>query len=648
MPNLSIVLPAKNEEKRISKTLNVYGSYFDARKKELSIEILVVVNNSTDKTAKIVDDYSKKYPFIKKIETHYASGKGGAVALGFINATGDYIGFVDADGAIPPTEVSKLYSFISETSWLDGVIGRRDTSRTAMTIRRRLVSAIYNFYVKTLFDLKYIDTQCGVKIFTKDAAKQISAKLTSTGWAFDVNLLLLAKYLNLRVLDIPVIWKEKEGSKFSLYEAIIHLPLEFAILKRLQTFYSLKTAIVKLFKLEITPAKKGRKHILIYAWRDLKHPEMGGSEVYVHEIAKRLVKQYEVTVFTSKPSNLNYTDIIDGVNIIRRGGFLTVYFWAFYYYITYFSSNVDFVIDVENGIPFFTPLYAFKPKIMILHHMHKGQWFKQFSFPIAVVGYIIESFIMPFAYRKVPIVTVSPSTMSELKRVGFLDRLIYLAYNSIPAKTGHKFAKSETPVLLYHGRVKAYKRIEIAITALSKLTSLYPKIKMYVSGAGDHIDELQKYAKKLNVEKNIEFLGFVSDNKKWELMQKAWVFVMPSMKEGWGITIIEAASCATPAVGFDVPGVRDSIRNGQTGFLADDENDFYLKLRYLIETPKARKQMGVNCQSWSNMFSWNVSVKVFKTLIERQFKQKDLMSDKVYPWELDLRAESLTTLSNVK
>ncbi len=651
MKKLSIVIPAKNEEKRIAKTLSNYGAYFSVhRNKNFDIEIIVVVNASTDSTAKIVDRYAEKYSFIKKLETPYKSGKGGAVAYGFKEASGDYIGYADADGAVPASEIYRLYEFIDETPWLDAVVGSRELSQIKISLRRRLLMLLFNLYVRLLFQLPYNDTQCAAKIFKKRAAKSVASKLSNTGWAFDVNLLLLAKYLNFQVMERPVKWSEKEGSKFSIYAGLIKVPLEFLSLKRLETKFHLNNIASKLFKhtIERNSGSKGSKKVLILAWRDIKHPEAGGSEVYVHQIAKRLAKTHSVVLFTSRPGNLAAYDEIDGVSIFRKGTFITVYIWAFLYYIFYFRNKIDIIIDVENGLPFFTPFYSTKPKIMLLHHVHKGQWFKQFGLPVALFGYLTERFVMPTAYNSVPVVTVSPSSMYELRGLGFNDKRIFLAYNSIPPKVGGFFPKSKTPLLVYVGRVKAYKRLEIAIKALYYLQKVVPETSLVIAGAGDNLGNLEDYAKKLGVLNKITFEGFISERRKWELLQKAWVFLMPSSKEGWGITIVEASAAGTPAVGFNVPGVRDSIVDNVTGVLCQNENDFYSQVARLLADQKRRNILGSDGKKWASMFSWVSSAKVFESIIENISRSRSLLESKTYPWEVDLRSEAITSLFSNK
>jgi glycosyltransferase involved in cell wall biosynthesis len=628
----------------------VYGAYFTNRLDELDVEIIVIVVDTDDETAKIVNNYSQKYPFIKHIETDYNSGKGGAVALGFNKADGDFIGFVDADGAVPATEVYKLYEFLEETPWLDGVIGVRTKETTQISLKRRILKKIYNLYVKLLFKLPYQDTQCGAKFFRKKAAKAIARKLSHTGWTFDVNVLLVAKYLSFRIMEHPVSWSEKRGSKFSVYEALINVPRELLELRCLEVSYNVKKAVSKLLKF-VSPlvSKDECKSILIFAWRDLKHPGWGGSEVYIHEVAKRLARKHRVTVFTSKPGNLNHIDAIDNVRIVRRGNFVTVYPWAVYYYLKYFRKDTDFIVDVENGIPFFTPLFAArKPKVLLIHHIHKAQWFSQFNLTLAAIGYMLETYLMPHLYRKVPVVTVSPSSLEEIKEIGLNEKKIYLGYNSIPKRVGKSCKRSERPLMVYVGRIKAYKQLDLVIKKMPLLIKEFPHLKFTIAGTGDYLDELKVLAKRVGVTNNVDFLGFVSEEKKWELLQRAWVFVMPSMKEGWGITIMEAASCGTPSVGFNVGGVRDSIRDNYTGLLAEDEEQYYQKIRFLLRNSEVRDQLEESCKAWVGRFSWESTVDVFESLVETYCEGKDFLTDRAHPWELDVRTGAVTTLSNIK
>ncbi|OGC57042.1 hypothetical protein A3H26_03435 [candidate division WWE3 bacterium RIFCSPLOWO2_12_FULL_36_10] len=635
---LSIVIPAKNEEKRINRTLKTYGSFFAGQKLSNEIEIIVVVNNTFDSTLKIISEYSKKYPFIKALETKYASGKGGAVSLGFLMSKGEYVSYIDADGSVSPSEVLKLYNFIKETKSSDGVIAERKIK--SMTLKRHILSKFYNLIVSVLFDLPYKDTQCAVKIFKSEVAKNIARKLSNTGWTFDVNLLLVARKLNYKILEKEILWNEKDGSKFSLIDGLLRVPFELFSLKKLE----IVETVIHLFNRLKTHKRKGinkkKLNVLILSFKDIKQPGAGGAEVYIHEIAKRLAKKHNIFMFTSSSTSLSDKDVIDGVNITRKGRGLFVYFYAFIYYMLYFRHDMDLVIDTHKGIPFFTPLYSNKPKILLVHHVHKHMWFDEFFFPLALLGYFLELYIMPLVYKGISVVTVSPSSLTELRKIGFDDKKTYISYPAIQVKLKKAMKKTANPTMLYLGRLKEYKRIEYAIRALKKLLPEFPKLRLMIAGEGDYEKKLISLVKKLNLIKHVDFLGLVSEEEKVKLMQKAWVFLMPSKVEGWGITVMEAGALGTPSVGTNVLGLRDSIVDSKTGFLSDSFGEFTSNIRRLLINPNMRNEMGRNSKNRASKFSWNSSAEIFEHVIEAVNSKKDesLLSNKAYPWEVALRA----------
>jgi glycosyltransferase involved in cell wall biosynthesis len=240
--------------------------------------------------------------------------------------------------------------------------------------------------------------------------------------------------------------------------------------------------------------------------------------------------------------------------------------------------------------------------------------------------------------------------MQELVEIGFNPKNLYIGYNSIPPKVGALYtARYINPTILYVGRLKTYKRVEYAIKILPALKKKFPNIKLIIGGAGDVSGRIHALVRKLNLEQNVDFLGYISERKKWELLQKSWVFIMPSAKEGWGITIIEAAKCATPSVGFDVAGVRDSIQAGVTGLLAKDKSllDLRSRVTLLLSDPILRKDLGKNAEIWANRFRWSTTAKIFELLIEGIVPRSELLNDKIYPWDLDIGSDFVTSLADI-
>ncbi len=217
---LSIIIPAYNEEKRILPTLNNYYQFF---KKQLNndFEMIIIPNNCSDNTLMVVRKFSKGKNQIKFFNISRYSGKGGAVIKGFELASGDYIGFTDADGSTNAENFFKLYKNIKN---FDGIIASRKIKGALIKPPRRktqnISSFLFNKLVRLLFNLKYYDTQCGAKLFTKKTAKFLTKNYTETGWIFDVDLLYLCKKNNLKILEYPIQWTDKENSKLSFLQGI--------------------------------------------------------------------------------------------------------------------------------------------------------------------------------------------------------------------------------------------------------------------------------------------------------------------------------------------------------------------------------------------------------------------------------------------
>jgi len=232
MKALTIVIPAYNEEKRIEKTLTKVGRYF--AKKDIDVEVLIVVNNTTDNTVEIIKNLQTKYPFIKYTNIHKAIGKGGALSVGFRKSTGKYVAFMDADGASSIAQLNKLYRKISANDDIDIVIANRydkDSRINNLPFYRKVFSRLFNLITRFGFGLPYSDTQCGLKIFKSEHAKEFSKMIISRKWTIDLNLLLLAKRLDLNVVSVPIIWSEKGNSTLDIKKAFKEVVRELLVLK---------------------------------------------------------------------------------------------------------------------------------------------------------------------------------------------------------------------------------------------------------------------------------------------------------------------------------------------------------------------------------------------------------------------------------
>jgi len=371
-----------------------------------------------------------------------------------------------------------------------------------------------------------------------------------------------------------------------------------------------------------TDEEKAR--ILIFNWRDTKHAWAGGSESYIHETAKNLVKKgHTVTVFCGNDGKSSHNDIVDGVYVIRRGGFYTVYFWAFLYYAMKLRKKTDIIIDSENGIPFLTPLYSKKPVLLLIHHVHQDVFREHLSLPLATIAVLIETKLMPLIYKNKKVITVSESSKKEILSLGLTGRnnveVINPGINTDLFGTAKKTAQ---PSMVYVGRLKEYKNLDVALLAFKEVLKDFPKAHFTIAGEGEMKPELLKLAKENDMLKNITLTGKVSEAKKKSLLSEAWIAIQPSMIEGWGITVIEANACGTPVIASNVKGLRDSVLHEETGILVEPNNIklFSSAISKTLKNKKYRESLSQSALKWARNFSWEKSAEILSQTIDEELE----------------------------
>lgn len=360
-------------------------------------------------------------------------------------------------------------------------------------------------------------------------------------------------------------------------------------------------------------------NILVFNWRDIKNTWAGGSEIYIHEIIRTWVKLgHDVTLFCGEDieKKLPREENIDGVRIIRKGGRFSLYIWAFIYYFKFLRKNKDFIIDVENGIPFFTPLYCRKKKLCLVYHVHGKQFFYEFKFPLNIVGYILERLLFPLIYKKTPIISISKSTKEELIKIGLSKSKIRIVNPGINEIKENNLGKYSKPTMLYLGRIKRYKRISTLVDIFPDVLERVPNARLIIAGWGTDAPSVSDIVMKGGFRRNIRILGPVSAEEKRNLLSKSWVFVNPSIHEGWGISVIEANLYGTPAISFNVPGLSDAIKNNITGFLCKDKEDLTSKIIEVLQNKDLRKRLGASSKEWASKFNWEKASKDSIKIIE--------------------------------
>ncbi|MBM2816659.1 MAG: hypothetical protein HW421_3421 [Ignavibacteria bacterium] len=375
--------------------------------------------------------------------------------------------------------------------------------------------------------------------------------------------------------------------------------------------------------------------ILVINWQCIKNPMSGGAEVHLHEIFKRIAAHgHSVTLFCCSFEGSLSEENIDGIRVIRKGGRSLFNFYVPAWYKKYFSKQgYDVIIDDINKIPFYTPLYIKEPLIGLSHHFFGKSIFREAGLISASYVYFSEK-LMDYIYKKIPFVVVSESTKSEFLERGYKPANFSIVGNAItqsefPMAVGEK---EEVPVVAYFGRLKKYKSVDHLFYAFAKVSEKIPEIKLYIMGRGSFQPELERLSVQLGISGKVTFFGFVSEEDKKSLLSKSWCMVNTSMKEGWGITNIEANACGTAVISSDVPGLRDSVNKDSSGLLYEYGNIDILaqKILDVITNEDLRQKLSEGAVKWAKSFSWDVSaekmIEVCRRVIEVSL-QSEVPSD---------------------
>jgi glycosyltransferase involved in cell wall biosynthesis len=348
--------------------------------------------------------------------------------------------------------------------------------------------------------------------------------------------------------------------------------------------------------------------ILILNRRDIGNPAGGGAEIYTHEIAKRLAADYrcDVTVLASGFPGCQAEENIDNVRYMRRGNEATVHLHGFWYALKN-RTRFHRIIDEFNGIGFFT--FAFPNAVLLIHQLYREFWLRELGL-LGWLPYMIEPMVLRL-YRKKKTVTISPSTESDLEEIGF--RNISIAKVAIQSGPSNDLCgKDDTPTLVFLGRLKSTKRPEDAIRIYRKVKEQVPGSRLWLIGRGPEEERLRDMGRGLE---GVTFWGWVSEKEKAALLMRAHVLVVPGVREGFGINIIEAAAAGTPAVGYSVHGVRDAIVDGVTGYLASSVTDAAARTVELLSNEERYAEMRRNCVDHAREFNWDKRVEEFWAVI---------------------------------
>ena len=332
--------------------------------------------------------------------------------------------------------------------------------------------------------------------------------------------------------------------------------------------------------------------IAFLTWRDSTHPDGGGSEVFVEEVARELVRRgHAVTMVCARHPGAPRESDLGGVRVLRTGGRLTVYVHGLFWLATRGRKH-DVVVDVINGLPFGTPLVRRRGLVALVHHVHQRQW--QIIYPglRGRIGWFVERRVTPRLYRRFPHLTVSYASLEDLAAMGIPRASLTVVRNGV-ASTPAGVARSETPRLCVLARLVPHKQVEHAFAVVARLRAEVPDLHLDVVGDGWWHEELETEVRRLGIGDAVTFHGHVSEATRDGLLAEAWLMLLPSVKEGWGLAVLEAAVQGTPTLAYRYAGgVTESVVDGQTGLLADDQEELYRLTRELVLDTARRDDLG--------------------------------------------------------
>ncbi|WP_435769256.1 glycosyltransferase family 4 protein [Nocardioides sp. SYSU DS0651] len=365
------------------------------------------------------------------------------------------------------------------------------------------------------------------------------------------------------------------------------------------------------------------RRVVVVNWRDLEHSLAGGAEIYAWQYARGLQEAGAlVTFLTARDEGQTARDVRDGIPVRRGGGALGFYLFALLWLLRH-RASIDAVIDPACGLPSFSPLVLRRgtPALLIIHHVHQAQFGVHFPAPVAAFGRWLERVAMRRVYRRHTTAAVSHSTREEMRaQLGWTGDVRILENGAdLPSYDAGRAADKDPDRVVVLGRLVTHKRVDLVLDAVGSLAGR-PELagrtlEVDVIGQGPELERLAALAAERGLDQRVTFHGYVPVEAKEALLARAAVHVCGSDAEGWGQAVIDAAACGVPTVARDVPGLRDSIRDGESGWLVPDSTDRDVLVARMADAlaealvaaaePAARVARADACLAWAHKFDWS-------------------------------------------
>ncbi len=375
--------------------------------------------------------------------------------------------------------------------------------------------------------------------------------------------------------------------------------------------------------------------ILVVNWQDIHHPFAGGAEIHLHALLSRLVAWgHDVHLVCSGFAGGAPHAEQDGMRVTRVGGrrsFALRGRRAIAQALV--EDTPDIVIEDINKLPLYTPRMSKIPSCVIVPHLFGATAFTEASWPVASIVWLAERWI-PTVYRQSGFHAISESTRDDLIARGIPTERIRVIHPGVDAtffSPGTSLDRSPEPSFLFVGRLKRYKGVDTALRAMVIARRTRPELTLQIAGTGDDSDRLIRLAARLGLGSTVTFLGTVPEDEKVALFRRSWANILPSAKEGWGMTIIEAGACGTPSIASDRPGLRDSVIHEQTGFLVThgDAEELADRMLTLAGAPALVEQLGANARAHAERLTWDEAARKTESQLQNLIAASPIPTEEI-------------------
>ncbi|MGN0063172.1 MAG: glycosyltransferase family 4 protein [Nocardioides sp.] len=370
------------------------------------------------------------------------------------------------------------------------------------------------------------------------------------------------------------------------------------------------------------------REVVFLSWRDTENPEAGGAERYLQKMAEGLRDRgARVTVFSAS-SGAPREETKDGIRYRRGGGKLGVYPRGMAELLSGRLGRPDVVVDVQNGLPFFSRVVTRRPVVVLVHHVHREQWPVVYPGVTGRIGWWVEHRLAPRLYRRDQYVAVSRATRTELAGLGVSPDRVAVVHNGTDPAPPSGVQKTAHPSVCVVGRLVPHKQVEHAIDAVVELRREFPTLTLDVVGGGWWSEHLAEHVAQRGAGDFVRLLGHVSEEDKQAAYARSWLMLLPSLKEGWGLVVGEAAMHSTPTIAYrSAGGTTESIKDGRSGLLVDTYEEFRDTTAALLRDDVRRKELGAGALEVSHEYTWQHGQESFAAVIESALEGRTVSAE---------------------